>query len=81
MPADVRQIVVLFAFFLGVGLCMWRGPVGDRRHVMFCLAAAALWATVATFEPRTRTLGFGIVCAGLLGTGLFRMARNRASWP
>ncbi len=31
---SARQIVALFVFFFGVALCMWRAPLGDRRHLI-----------------------------------------------
>jgi drug/metabolite transporter (DMT)-like permease len=79
MPTDVRQVVTLFLFFLGIALCMWRTPRGDRWHVALCLSAAVIWSGVALFEPRTRTLGFGVVVGSFLALGLFKALQGRAA--
>jgi hypothetical protein len=75
MAADTSQIVTLFGFFFGVGLCMWRWPQGDRWHVGLCVIAAALWCGLLLFEAGTRTPGFFIVITFLI-IGLSRRPRR-----
>ena len=81
MRTDMRQVVTLFLFFLGVTLCMWRALSGDRWHVALCLSAAALWSGLALFEPRARTLGYGVAVASFLAIGVFKALQNRAARP
>ena len=81
MPTDVRQVVTFFLFFLGLALCMWRAPRGDRWDVVLCLSAAVIWSSLALFEPRARTLGYGVAVASFLAIGVFRALQNRAARP
>ena len=77
MATDLQQIVALFVFFAGVVLCMWRWPQGDRRHVVLCVMAAALWCAVLVIEPRTRTVGYGLIVVNFLIVGFSRPLRRR----
>lgn len=74
----MRQVFRLIVFFLGVTLCMWRAPQGDRRHVV-CLVAATLWFGLVVFEPRTRTPSFGFTVTSFLAIGLFKALRGDAT--
>ena len=77
MAVDIHQIVILFIFFFGVALCMWRAPRADRWHVLLCVIAATLWSGLLVFEPRTRTLGCGVVVATFLIIGLSKPIQAR----
>jgi hypothetical protein len=77
MATDIRQIVTLFVFFAGVALCVWRWPQADRGHVVLCIIAAALWSSLPTFEPSTRTPGFGFIVLYFLLIALSRPFRRR----
>jgi hypothetical protein len=76
MASDTHQIATLFVFFFGVTLCMWRLPHADRWHVALCVIAAALWCSLLLFEPRTRTLGFGLIVGSFLVIALSRPFRR-----
>ena len=76
MAADTQQIITLFVFFLGVVLCFWRFPQGDRLHIGSCFVAAGLWCGVLFFEPRARTVMFGVTTVTWLITALSRPFRR-----
>jgi hypothetical protein len=52
-------MITLSLFLLGVALCLWRAPHGDRLHVILCLFAATLWCGLLLFDPATRSPMFG----------------------
>jgi hypothetical protein len=60
----------LVLFFVGVAICFWRVPQADRKHVILCIAAGVLWATLPIFEPSMRTFGYGLVATSFLIIGL-----------
>jgi hypothetical protein len=72
------NIVPLVLFFVGVALCFCRMPQADRKHVILCLMAGVLWATLPIFEPSMRTFGYGLVVTSFLITGLTQPHRRRA---
>lgn len=72
MAPDIHQVATLLVFFLGVALCMWRLPHGDRWHAALCVIAAALWCSLLLFEPRTRTFGYGLIVSNFLIIALSR---------
>ena len=76
MSTDANQVVTLFVFFFGIGLCLWRLPQGDRWHVVLCGIAAALWGSLLLFEPRTRTAGYGFIVINFLIIALSGRARS-----
>jgi hypothetical protein len=77
MPPDVRQIITMTVFLFATALCMWRRPKADRGHVMLCVIAAALWVGLLFFEPRTRTVMYGITVATFLLSGLSVFFQHR----
>lgn len=77
MATDTQQVVTLFVFFLGVALCFVRWPQADRWHIVLCCIAAGLWTSCLLLEPRTRTLGFGIIVVSFLVIGLSRPFKRR----
>ena len=79
MATDTSQVVTLFVFFFGVGLCMWRAPQGDRTHIKLCSIALILWCALLLFEPRTRTPGYGFIVMMLLLTELSRVFQRRVT--
>ena len=77
MATDTRQVITLFVFFLGVGLCLWRVPQADRWHFVLCAIAAALWCGLLLFEPRTRTPGYGFTVVTFLTCALAQPLQRR----
>jgi hypothetical protein len=77
MAADTPQIVTLFLFFIGVGLCMWRAPQADRWHAVLCTIAGMLWCIPPLLDPRARTARYASVAATLLIIGLLRSWQRR----
>jgi hypothetical protein len=71
------SLASLFLFFVGLGVCFWRAPYADRRHLMLCLLAGALWCTLPLFEPSMRRPGYGFVVASFLIIGLTQPLRDR----
>ena len=81
MAPDLHQIITLCVFFLGVALCFWRFPQADRWHVSLCFIAAGLWGGLLFFEPRTRTVMFGVCTVMWLATALSQPFRRRNAQP
>ena len=63
---ETSSIIALFAFFLGMGLCLWRFNEADRWHAALCGIAAILWAGMFLFEPAIRKAGFFLGTAFIL---------------
>ncbi len=66
------QLIVLFVFFLGVGLCFWRIPQADRWHVILCFIAAAIWGSLLWRVPSLRTLPFVVSALTFFGIGVLQ---------
>ena len=77
MASDSSGIITLFVFFLGLALCMWRKPHGDRWHVALCVAAGTLWCVLPLFEPGMRSPVYGFIVAGFLIVGLAEPVQRR----
>jgi hypothetical protein len=60
MTNTPEMIFTLLVYFLGLGLCFWRWPQGDGRHVVNCLLAASLWGGLLLLVPATRVAPFAI---------------------
>ncbi|HMJ81927.1 MAG TPA: hypothetical protein VK504_02100 [Vicinamibacterales bacterium] len=78
MASDVSQLATLFLFFVAMGLCLWRAPRADQRHVILCGIAAALWCDILLFEPRTPISGYAFIVVTFLITALAPAYRRRA---
>jgi hypothetical protein len=76
--ANSPSIAPLILFFVGLALCFWRTPQGDRWHVILCIAAGILWCTLPIFEPSMRRSGYGMTVALFLIIGLTQPLRRRA---
>lgn len=72
------NLVTLLAFFLGLGLCLWRLPRADRWHRVLCSVAGMIWCSLPLFDPSTRSLGYGMVVATFLGISLSQRFRREA---
>jgi hypothetical protein len=72
------NVITLLLFFVGVALCLWRVPQADRKHVILCLLAGALWAALPLFDPSMRKLGYAFVVAYFLIISLSQPRRRRA---
>ena len=70
MATDGQQVATLFAFFLGVALCMWRWPRADRWHYALSAVAAVLWTGLLILDPRVRTPGFALIVGGFMTIAL-----------
>ena len=79
MAPDVRHIITLCVFFLGVAFAMWRWPKGDGWHVILSAIAAVLFCSLLVFEPATRTFGYAALCLYFLFVALFRPSQRRRS--
>ena len=56
--ATNTQLIVLFAYFLGIVLCLWRLPQADRWHLTLCFVAATIWGSLLWLVPNLRTWPF-----------------------
>jgi hypothetical protein len=76
--ANILNVLPLVLFFVGLVLCFWRLPHADRRHVILCLLAGVLWATLPIFELSMRRSGYAITVGTFLVFSLSQALRRRA---
>jgi hypothetical protein len=72
-------VIPLILFFAALAIGFWRAPRADRLHVMLCLVAGGIWASLPLFEPSMRRSGYALVVAGFLVTALMQPLRRRTS--